>query len=165
MSKAMMIAVALLGFSSTAFAQELPKEGPINSSATFHSFTKSVTAETLIQISYDAKGGFLADKPGGFMDRVTARCVGGIRAVVQGKIEHEYNMCEFTDMAGDKFYSKLEHVSSEPDKVVNKALILGGTGKYKGITGGWEVTRRSLKPFADGESMSVVKVTGNYKLP
>jgi hypothetical protein len=95
---------------------------------------------------------------------LTVRCIGGYRALKEN-IEFEYNMCEYTDPAGDKLYSKLENVSSDADKVVNKTTLISGTGKYAGITGGWEVVRRSHRPPSEGESISSVKMTGTYKLP
>ena len=162
---ASLCASALLGFSTSSFAQaELPKEGPVAATGAFHSNFKVVSVGDLTQIAYDAKGGFVADKPGGFGDRLTAHCIGSARTL-KGKIEFEYNMCEFTDPAGDKLYSKLENVSSDADKVVNKTTLISGTGKYAGITGGWEVVRRSHRPPAEGEGMSSVKITGTYKLP
>jgi hypothetical protein len=77
----------------------------------------------------------------------------------------ECSICEATDPAGDKFYTKLENVSSDADKVVNKTTLISGTGKYAGITGGWDVVRRSHRPPAEGEGMSSTKITGTYKLP
>ena len=158
-------ASALLSFSTSSFAQtELPKEGPVAATGVFHSNLKVIGVGDLAQFAYEAKGGLVADKPGGFGDRLTVRCIGGFRAL-KGKIEFEYNMCEYTDPAGDKLYSKLENVSSDADKVVNKTTLISGTGKYAGITGGWEVVRRSHRPPAEGEGVSSTKITGTYKLP
>ena len=158
-------ASALLCVSTSSFAQtELPKEGPIAATGIFHSSLKVIDVGDLRQLSYEAVGGLVADKPGGFGDRLTVRCIGGYRAL-KGKIEFENNMCELTDPAGDKLYSKLENVSSDADKVVNKTTLISGTGKYAGITGGWETVRRSHRPPAEGEGMSSVKITGTYKLP
>jgi hypothetical protein len=162
---ASLCASALLSFSTSSLAQtELPKEGPVAATGIFHSNLKSVGVGDLVQFSYEAKGGWVADKPGGFGDRLTVRCVGSGRTL-KGKIKFEYNMCEYTDPAGDKFYSKLENVSSDADKVVNKTTLISGTGKYSGITGGWEVVRRSHRPPGEGEGMSSTKITGTYKLP
>ena len=165
LAAASLSASALLGFSTGSFAEtDLPKEGPVAATGVFYSNLKAITVGELVQFTYEAKGGWVADKPGGFGDRLTARCVGSIRAL-KGKIEFEYNMCEYTDPAGDKFYSKLENVSSDADKVVNRTTLISGTGKYAGITGGWDVVRRSHRPPADGEGMSSVKISGSYKLP
>lgn len=155
---------ALLCVSTISVAQDLPKEGPVAATAVFHSTAKVVGFADLAQTTYEATGGWVADKPGGFGDRLTVRCVGGYRTL-KGKIESESSMCEFVDPAGDKFYSKLENISSDPDKVMNKTTLVGGTGKYAGITGGWDVVRRSHRPPTVGETMSSVKLTGTYKLP
>jgi hypothetical protein len=155
----------LLCVSTSSFAQtELPKEGPVAATGIFHSNLKVIGVGDLAQFAYDSKGGWVAEKPGGFGDRLTVHCIGSGRTL-KGKIEFEYNMCEYTDPAGDKLYSKLENVSSDADKVVNKTTLISGTGKYAGITGGWEVVRRSHRPPAEGEGMSSTKITGTYKLP
>src|SRR5262245_63014150 len=87
-------ASALLSFSTSSFAQtELPKEGPVAATGIFYSSLKSIGVGDLVQLSYEAKGGLVADKPGGFGDRLTVRCIGSYRTV-KGKIEFEYNMCE-----------------------------------------------------------------------
>ena len=104
---ASLCASALLCVSTNSFAQtELPKEGPVAATGVFHSNLKVMSVGDLSQLSYEAVGGLVADKPGGFGDRLTVRCIGGYRAL-KGKIEFENNMCDYTDPAGDKLYSKL----------------------------------------------------------
>jgi hypothetical protein len=162
---ASLCASASLCVSTNSFAQtELPKEGPVAATGIFHGISKSMGVGDLMQYTYDAVGGWVADKPGGFGDRVTVRCIGGLRTF-KGKIEFESSICEATDPAGDKFYTKLENVSSNADKVVNKTTLFNGTGKYAGISGGWDVERRSHRPPGEGQTMSSVKITGTYKLP
>ena len=156
-------ASAVLCVSTISVAQDLPKEGPIAATGIFHSNLKTINVGDVVQLSYEAKGGLVADKPGGFGDRLTVRCIGSYRTL-KGKIEFEYNMCEYTDPAGDKLYSKLENVSSDADKVVNKTTLISGTGKYAGITGGWEVVRRSHRPPAEGEGVSERKDHRNLQV-
>ena len=101
-----LIASALLSFSTSSLAEtELPKEGPIAATGNFHSNLKTISVGDLRQLSYEAVGSWVADKPGGFGDRLTVRCIGSYRAL-KGKVEFEYNMCEYTDPAGDKLYLK-----------------------------------------------------------
>ena len=162
---ASLCASALLSFSTSSFAQaELPKEGPVAATVVIHSNLKIMSVGDLVQNLYDGVGGVIADKPGGFGDRLTVRCMGSLR-MLKGKIEFENNMCEYTDPAGDKFYTKLVNVSSDADKVVNRTTLISGTGKYEGITGGWEAVRRSHRSPAEGASVSSTKITGTYKLP
>ena len=112
----------------------------------------------------DSTIGLVADQPEGFGDRVTGRCLGSGR-MVKGKVEFEYGTCEFTDLTGDKFYTTLSFVASNADTSAAKQTIVGGTGKYSGITGGWDVVRRQHRPPAQGEGVGSAKLTGTYMLP
>jgi hypothetical protein len=158
-------ACALLCSSTTSFAQTLPKEGSIAATGIFHGTSKRVAmGQDLIQYISDSTGGLVSDKPDGFGDRVTGRCVTSGRTT-KGKVEFEYGTCEFTDLAGDKFYTTLSFIASNADTVAAKQALVGGTGKYTGITGGWDVVRRPHRAPADGEGLVSTKLTGTYKLP
>jgi hypothetical protein len=85
--------------------------------------------------------------------------------MTKGKVEFEYSTCEFTDLTGDKFYTTLSFVSSNADTSAAKQTIVGGTGKYSDITGGWDVVRRQHRAPAEGEGVGSAKLTGTYKLP
>lgn len=163
---ASLCASALLGVCAPLNAQTaLPKEGAIALTSVFH-FKRSQLAmgEDLVGWTSDATIGLVADKPEGFGDRATGRCLGSGR-VMKGKVEFEYGTCEFTDLAGDKFYTLLSFVSGNDDTAAAKQMIVGGTGKYSGITGGWEVVRRAHRAPAPGEGVGSAKLTGAYKLP
>jgi hypothetical protein len=159
-------ASALLCFSFPSGAQTaLPREGNIALTSVYHAKISQVAmGQDLVAWTADSTIGLVADQPEGFGDRATGRCLGTGR-VVKGKVEFEYGTCEFTDMAGDKFYTTLSFVSSNADTTAARQTIVGGTGKYAGITGGWDVVRRAHRPPAAGEGLGSTKLTGSYKLP
>jgi hypothetical protein len=163
---ASLCASALLCVSFPSSAQTaLPKEGNIVLTSVFHTKRHQVSmGQDLIGWTADSTIGLVADKPEGFGDRVTGRCLGSGR-VTKGNVEFEYSTCEFTDLAGDKFYTTLSFVSSNADTSAAKQTIVGGTGKYSGITGGWDVVRRQHRAPAEGEGVGSAKLTGTYKLP
>ena len=120
--------------------------------------------QDLVQWIAESTVGLVSDKPEGFGDRLTGRCIGSGRTV-KGKVEFEYGTCEFTDLAGDKFYTTLSFVSASADAIATKQTIVGGTGKYAGVTGGWDVVRRAHRGPAEGVVVGSTKLTGTYKLP
>lgn len=143
----------------------LPKEGAIAATGVFHGTIKQVAmGQDLVGWIADSTIGFVSEKPDGFGDRLTGRCLGSGR-VAKGKVEFEYGTCEFTDPAGDKFYTTLSFVASQADTVTTRQTIVGGTGKYAGISGGWDVMRRPHRAPAPGEVVGSTKLTGTYKLP
>lgn len=159
-------ACALLCVSTTSFGQApLPKEGTIALTGVYHAKLNRVSmGQDLIGWTADSTVGLVADKPEGFGDRVTGRCLGAGR-LIKGKVEFEYGTCEYTDLTGDKFYTTLSYVSANADTTAAKQTIVGGTGKYLGITGAWDVVRREHRAPAQGEGVGSTKLTGTYKLP
>jgi len=162
---ASLCASALLGISHSSGAETaLPKEGTIAATIIFQVVVKKVAmGEEYVQYIAEAKNGVVADNPDAFADRLTGQCVGTLR-LIKGKFDTELGTCEFLDPAGDKFYSSYTQV---PDGAAlkEKHTLIGGTGKYAGITGGMEGVRRMHRPRAEGDVAGSVKWTGTYKLP
>src|SRR5262245_38615050 len=99
-------ASALVCLSTGSLAQSaLPKEGSIAVKSVSHATLKQVAmGEDFVLIIADSTTGWIADKPDGFGDGVTGRCVSSHRRE-KGRLEAETGACEFTDLTGDKFYS------------------------------------------------------------
>jgi hypothetical protein len=70
------------------------------------------------------------------------------------------------DKDGDKVIIELteEGVQLGPNPVSGKGKIVGGTGKFKGIEGGIEYTRRSMKPAAKLTHQAISRGTGTWKI-
>jgi hypothetical protein len=68
-------------------------------------------------------------------------------------------MCVSVDRDGDQVFSFAGSGRGGVTKLV------GGTGKYAGLTGTAESTRTSLRATMPGTSHSIVKTTYTYKLP
>lgn len=157
---------ALLCLSVASSAQTpLPKEGVIALTSVFHTkFNQVSMGQDLVGWTGDSTIGLVSDKPDGFGDRVTGRCLVSGR-LIKSKVEFEYGTCEFTDLTGDKFYTTLSFVAANAETSSAKQIIVGGTGKYSGITGSWDVVRRQHRAPAAGEGVGSAKLTGAYKLP
>ena len=67
---------------------------------------------------------------------------------------------------GDKVIIELteEGIQLGPNPVSGKGKIVGGTGKFKGIEGSIEYTRRSMRPAAEGTHQAISRGTGTWKI-
>jgi hypothetical protein len=70
------------------------------------------------------------------------------------------------DKDGDKVVMELteEGITLEPGPKSGTAKIIGGTGKFKGIEGNLEYTRRSMKPIEKGTFQSISRGKGTWKI-
>ena len=71
-----------------------------------------------------------------------------------------------TDKDGDKVIMEVTEEASQmaPKPTSGKAKIIGGTGKFKGIQGNMEYTRRNLMPAEKGTHQAISRGTGTYKI-
>ncbi len=70
------------------------------------------------------------------------------------------------DKDGDKVIMELTEEASQrsPKPTSGKGKIIGGTGKFKGIQGSMEYTRRGLRPAAKGTHQAISRGTGTWKI-
>ena len=143
----------------------LPKEGPVDNTAVCHGTNQLIVFDKdFAQITYDSTCTVLAKMEGGFGDRTTGRCVGSLR-IIKGKLETEIGGCRWNDASGDTFYSAHTLQSVDASGHVLKNILIGGTGKYSGITGSLDVLRQGLPSPGDGRGASINFTKGTYKLP
>jgi len=160
MTKTMLLAVALLGFWSTAFA-EMPKEGKYDYMACWSGTRQaSKFSDTHSMVSYDFSGIIHANPPGGAFDKEIFHCI-GIELIADGKVISGSNLCEATDKDGNK---RLARFSAADGKVVREQVV--GTGKYEGLT----LTPDTIAPLGpfpalkEGTTVNCNHQTGTYKL-
>lgn len=70
------------------------------------------------------------------------------------------------DKDGDKVIIELTEEASQlgPNPTSGKGKIIGGTGKFKGIQGSMEYTRKNMKPAAEGTHQAISRATGTWKI-
>ena len=70
------------------------------------------------------------------------------------------------DKDGDKVIIELTEEASQlpPKPTSGKGKIIGGTGKFIGIEGSMEYTRKTLKPAAEGTHQAISRGTGTWKI-
>jgi hypothetical protein len=127
------IAASMLALTATsAFAAEFPKSGSTKATgyltATITDQLDGWEAEWQPE-NYVMTGIIRNEKDGGPFDKSFLRCI-GVEAMVAGAI-WDNGTCTETDKDGDKIFITY---------VVGVFTFIGGTGKYKGITGGGPTT-------------------------
>jgi hypothetical protein len=69
------------------------------------------------------------------------------------------------DKDGDKILWELtEDASQLVGPSTGTGKIIGGTGKFMGMQGSMEYTRRSMRPVADGTHQAIAKHKGSWKI-
>jgi hypothetical protein len=91
-----------------------------------------------------------------YFDNMAVRCL-VYRETVAGKLR-AYGSCTETDIDGDKVFATF-------DSAVMIHTIIGGTGKYKGISGSEPYTWKGLPEAGEGLTTSIadLKVTWQFK--
>lgn len=92
-------------------------------------------------------------------DSMSLECIGTFE-MRSGVYRHK-GYCVFQDASGDKF-----HVADTATPQAYTVEMLGGTGKFNGITGSATVVRLgAMTPVRQGTLQGCRRVTGSYKLP
>jgi hypothetical protein len=70
------------------------------------------------------------------------------------------------DKDGDKILWELIEEASQLGASASSGTgkMMGGTGKFTGIQGSMEYTRRSMRPVADGTIQAIAKYKGSWKM-
>jgi hypothetical protein len=165
-------ALALLAgglLSWTAVAAEppasIPKEGTTIGTAAFVGTMKGLPlGKDKVQVSYDVTGVVVSDTGEGLLHGSSVRCIGGM-FVVGGAFDDETNSCVYTRPDGDQIFTRSKVSGKQGEAARGSFTIVGGTGKLAGITGSGEFTRTSVRPLAEGGSLSYARSKSHYKLP
>lgn len=126
----------LLLAASTAVAAELPQAGEFDISVCYSGNARVLKMDDAhVAWGYGDETGFThAAQPDGIMDKMWTRCVGS-GGVMEGKRENT-GLCEYTDLDGDKLFLISKNAVQLDSKTRESSVrLLGGTGKYAGISG------------------------------
>ena len=116
--------------------------------------------EDILASSIDQRGVNIPE--GGPFDNYTQRCIGSL-AVLRGKPTGG-GFCRNVDPANGDF--TLVEWTSGDKPGMGTFKFLGGTGKWKGITGGGDYgTVAPTRPVDDGTYQNCVRVKGKFSVP
>ena len=158
----------LVAFGSIVNAQ-LPKESTFSikiiCDATYSIVSAATTTDKLMQFSHKGYGVTLNDAGEGFLHDASCQFMGAFFAV-NGVYDEtgDNGFFVFFDTEKDQVFLKyVSHGSLAATQATFK--LVGGTGKYAGITGGGKWTWQSVTPAAEGTFQGYILATGNYRLP
>jgi hypothetical protein len=141
-----------------------PKEGT-SSSTWFHSSKVSTLAmgQEILQVNFEGTCIAIGDTPNDLFHNISCQGMGSLYAVT-GDYDQR-GLCVAVRPDGDKIYFSYKHAGKLGASGKGTTVIVGGTGKFTGLTGNGEYTIMSLRPVAEGTGQSIVKWKTGYKLP
>jgi hypothetical protein len=166
--KKMIIAVLGTFFLSVAFGlvayAQMAKEGTFAGTNSYAG-TYKVTAldKDRLVISYEFTGTQVEDSGQGPLHGMSTHNT-GIQYIEKGVGKTRAYMT-WMDKDGDKIlWEATEDASQLAGPITGTAKIIGGTGKFMGMQGSMEYTRRSMRPVADGTTQAIAKHKGTWKM-
>ena len=111
-------------------------------------------------ITYDGNAGLADKNPESIFDKSTMNCVGGL-TLVNGKFEDETGMCTFYLINGEKIFINYKGKGTGGQGGSGTFNFVGGTGKYKNISGSGFSSRQNLKG-KEGMAHSMNQMSGEY---
>ena len=116
-----------------------------------------------LSVTYDGLFSGVAMNGTKFGNNSSVQCVGGL-TTSEGKYDDETGICKYLFSNGDTAFTKYKG-SGEVGKSGSATFeFIGGTGKYKSISGSGTVTRITIQAAKKGFSQSKNIFKGNYKL-
>jgi hypothetical protein len=152
---------------TTALAQELPSEGKFSITWTLvnPSPSKSVSVGNREAAVTSAIMTAVNDSGSGLLHNMAGRCNYMTVTNTVDKTFELHGFCNYADRAGDQVFEEI--MTNGPTKlgqpVVNKGKWLGGTGKFEGLSGEFEIRPT---PVLNSETLvqGAGKKIGSYQI-
>ena len=156
--------VLLFAFGLVAYG-EMAKEGTLSGTVTYAGTYKVIPLDKKnFVFTYENKGVRVSDSREGPFHGMSTHNVGVM--YFENGVGRLTGYILNMDKDGDKVVMELteEGVTLEPGPKSGTAKIIGGTGKFKGIEGSLEYTRRSMKPIEKGTHQAISRGKGTWKI-
>ena len=116
-----------------------------------------------LSVTYDGLFSGVAMNGTKFGNNSSVQCVGGL-TTSKGKFNDETGICKFLFANGDTAFTKYTGTGEVGKNGTSTYEFIGGTGKYKSISGSGTVTRITIQAAKKGFSQSKNIFKGCYKL-
>ena len=116
-----------------------------------------------LSITYDGLFSGIAMNGTKFGNNSSVQCVGGL-TTSKGKFNDETGICKFLFANGDTAFTKYIGSGEAGKSGSGTFEFIGGTGKYKSISGSGTVTRVQIQAAKKGFTQSRNVFKGSYKL-
>lgn len=101
-----------------------------------------------------------------FLHNQTGRCVGTWTVDNGSETFEQHVNCTYTDADGDQIYERADFEEQPLGATpVGTGRWLGGSGKYEGLSGVFEIRTRTLRSAREGLVQYVGTKQGQYRLP
>ena len=143
---------------------QMPKEGTFSGTNSYAGTGKVIPLDKdRLVIFYENMGTQVEDSGQGPLHGMSTHNT-GIQYIEKGVGKTRAYMT-WMDKDGDKILWELTEDASQlggPSSGTGK--IMGGTGKFTGIQGSMEYTRRNMRPVVDGTHQAIAKDKGSWKI-
>ena len=157
------IALGLVLSASTTYS-EMAKEGSHSGKNYSTGTSKAIPmGEERLHLTLEGSGIYVSDEEDGFLNYASMHLLGTLHAV-KGVFE-DSGFIVFNLPDGDKVYATWDGSGNLGKDAKGTITYVGGTGKYAGLTGGGEYTRRHVPNASKNVWAAITIHTGNWKLP
>ncbi len=164
-SMALILTLLLLAIAGPVVGEEMAREGS-SSSRIYWTGTFDVLpmGKERVQMNYEGYSVQVSDTEKGLLHHATGHVVGGLLAV-KGVYENDSGLISYTRPDGDQIFVTYKCSGTMGKSAKGTITLVGGTGKFIGITGTGEFTRNSLRAPAKGVFASFAVSKSSWKLP
>ncbi|MFQ5961508.1 MAG: hypothetical protein ACE5MG_08920 [Candidatus Methylomirabilales bacterium] len=157
--------VAVMLSVSQAVAADLAREGSYSIRFAWSgAFDALEVGENHLVFVYTLQGVVTNNAGEGIFHNMSANCI-GMGSSLDGA-ENNSGNCVYTDADGDKIFDEWEDEGTFGVGAKGSATLIGGTGKYAGISGGGQYERFNVPAAAEGTFQGYIPdETGTYRLP
>lgn len=157
------IALCLI-LSTSAIYGEMAKEGSHSGKNYSTGTSKAIPMEEeRLHLTIEGSGIYVSDEEDGFLSNASMHLLGTLHSV-KGVFE-DSGFIVFNLPDGDKVYASWKGTGNLGKDAKGTITYVGGTGKYAGLTGGGEYTRRHVPNASKNVWAAITIHKGNWKLP
>jgi hypothetical protein len=159
----LLLALAIPG----ASAQQMPTEGKFSITYTLTNAAPvkpiSIGKDTEMTVSSSMMSA-VNDAGSGLLHNMTGRCLSAVVTDKAAKTIEGHGYCSYADADGDQVFEKTDYKQPIGPTILIQGQWIGGTGKYSGLEGTFEIHHSPLKAALDGTVQGVGKKIGSYKI-
>jgi hypothetical protein len=101
----------------------------------------------------------------GLLHNLTGRCLGMFAIDTEAATFEQHGHCVYTDADGDQVWERFDFAAQPLAPVqIASGRWLGGSGKYEGIRGEFEIRVRPLRPATEEFGQVIGSKQGSYRI-
>ncbi|MGY2050393.1 hypothetical protein [Methylobacterium sp. JK268] len=160
--------LAVAALAGPAAAEDLPREGSFR--ITYTSVNPAPGKPVQIGPSRTSAAGVsimaaVNQTGGALLHNMAGRCSSSAIFDAEAKTFENEGYCDYVDAQGDHVYEKYTFAAQPmAPRLKGTGEWIGGTGKFTGLSGVFDIQASRLAPLAEGVAQSVGEKTGSYTI-